>query len=127
MKAEDLAEPKTLVLSGLLSLTPVVAGMVLSYYADTQGVLSLNKETVFQIGGAVASIILGLSLLLRVAMKKIGKKEMVAWAKEQGRPICECTATGEIMCVTPDSASKSGLVVYACPKCKSFLFSEPRH
>lgn len=129
MKASDIAEPKTLVLSGLLTLIPLVVGSVLAHYTDKQGLLQLHKDTVFQILGGIGTVMFGLALLLFAALKKIRKKEMVSWAKSQGRPICECTDTGEIMRVTPESASKIGLVVYKCPNpsCRSFLHSLPRH
>lgn len=78
----------------------------------------LSRQGTLSLVATLAILCLALGVLL---YRSYSKRLLIESARKQGRPVCDCTTTGEIMLVDPKKGGVN-LYTYVCPKCgKEFL------
>ena len=99
-------------LAGLTLLFFLAAGLV-------QGDTHKAKVLLLYFSAGILLVLLLWSLALRFLNRHHSSAEDIERAHKQGRPICHCTPTGEIMLRVSSSESKQPFPIYRCPKCGS--------
>ncbi len=104
-----LRQPLGILLIGIL-------GILLANLFGLNGVLCISLEKVIQICTALCSLFVALILFTHSYWKRDQAREKIAWAKAQGRMICECTEIGSVRVMIPQNNYKAK--VFECPTCK---------
>ena len=94
-------------------LTTVGAGLA-AHVVELGQLMQSYPSATTGIAAGVGAILYGWGLWTWELKRKLSKTEQIKEAREAGRPICDCTTTGEIMLLTPRMGSAD---VYRCPAC----------
>jgi hypothetical protein len=103
----------------LIGLSTWMAGKT-----SPRGLVQLQPEMLYKIVFATSSVFLGLLSYLVVLWRRDLKRQRVRFARENGRKICPCSATGEIMQLRDKHTAGGSFKALFCPKCNAWLIAD---
>jgi len=112
------------VLSGTAKALAIIALTALGWWAGPSQVIHIPAQQASAILGALMGIVGVWASWTYSLWKSNAKRERIKAANSQGRPICHCTESGEIM--TQHHALEHSIDVYACPACTNLEIVHPK-